>query len=129
MDFLLSSSFLRFEIYFLIINVIYIFFHFFFEIFSLFSRIKNIIKPKRIHLNEEELKAAILEKTEAIDTVELPLNQAQTVKAQDFLNEETKIYAEQEIPAEVIKIDPELSKDQKDEISDITKLAKSKISK
>ncbi|EKE29196.1 MAG: hypothetical protein ACD_2C00209G0010 [uncultured bacterium (gcode 4)] len=129
MDFLLSVSILRWEILFLAINIWYIFFHFFFEIFSLFSRIKSIIKPKRKNLNDEEIKAAILEQTEWTETTvpeaikEEGLLETGTVATIENQSPEENIVPAEEVPAKEI----ELSKDQKDEISEITKIAKNKI--
>ncbi|EKE28300.1 MAG: hypothetical protein ACD_3C00082G0012 [uncultured bacterium (gcode 4)] len=127
MDFLLSASILRWEILFLILNIWYIFFHFFFEIFSLFSRVKNIIKPKRKNLNDDEIKAAILEQTEWIESIpEIAKEEIIPEIASAVSDVEKTLEPVQELAVESLK-EPELSKDQKDEISEITKLAKNKI--
>ncbi|HBA45061.1 TPA: hypothetical protein DEG21_05150 [Patescibacteria group bacterium] len=52
MDFLLSSALLKYEILFLLLNLVYIVFHMMYETTNFLIRIRNIVSPKRINIED-----------------------------------------------------------------------------
>ena len=142
MDFLLSTWLVKYEILFLILNLIYLFFHIFFELFTWLKKIKNIVKPKRNLLDEEELRAAIQEKVESINEIDSPVlknapveevQNIDTVSELESVSQEpqdTWLEEEKQEDSQIKEYSEiELSKDQKQAISDIVKLVKSKLSR
>lgn len=123
MWFLLTDNFIKIEIIFLWASISYIIFHFLYEILSLLKRLKNIIMPKRVLLNEDVLKTAIEEKMESMDSSG---NNEEKKTEEVTINNDSKA-EKAEIDTKDDKL--ELSKTQKDELSEIIKLAQTKINR
>lgn len=121
MDFLYSINFLKIEIIFLILNVAYLFFHVTYDITGFFLKIKRIVKPNRNILDDDQIKSAIQEKIESMDVVSIDLEE----ELDEEVSESTLIPEENEKVKDYSEI--ELSKDQKEIISEIVKLVKNKI--
>lgn len=121
MNFLITDSFVKIEIICLLICLAYLGFVLIYETFSICKIIKNIVKPKRIVLDDEEIKAVIEDKLEQIEEEQLS-DETPHVIDNDKSGEEQI--------SEVNKdTKNELSKDEKDEIVEIAKIAQNKISR
>lgn len=120
MWFLLTDNFIKIEIIFLWVVISYILFHFIYEISSLFSRLKSIIMPKRILIKEQLNNISPEENLDSNKNSESE-NDNKTEKIS--INEDSKVEKD-------IKEDKaELSKIQKDELSEIIKFAQTKINR
>ncbi|MDD2565375.1 MAG: hypothetical protein PHZ26_00535 [Candidatus Gracilibacteria bacterium] len=120
MGFLLTDNFIKIEIIFLGVVISYILFHFIYEISSLFSRLKSIIMPKRILIKEQLNNISPEENLDSNKNSESE-NDNKTEKIS--INEDSKVEKD-------IKEDKaELSKIQKDELSEIIKFAQTKINR
>lgn len=120
MNFLINDSFVKIEIIFLLICLAYLVFTLIYETFSIFIIMKNIVKPNRIILNDEEINAVIEEKLEQIEDEQLIDEKPHTIHKE----------VEEEPEAEVIEDKPEdLSKDQKDIVIEISRVAQTKINR
>jgi len=121
MNFLITDSFVKIEILFLLICLAYLAFSIIYESFSIFIIMKNIVKPKRIILEDEQIKAVIEEKLEQIEEEQLSDETPYVPEtSQDKNTEELQDNkSEQE----------DLTKDQKDILIEIARIAQTKINR
>lgn len=134
MDFLLSNTFVKYEVFMLIISLVYLAFGILFEIIKLIAKISSLVKPKRLILNDEEIKAQINNKLENMDSwiiEESPIIQDDE-KIENPKPEEIKdIEQKEEILIEEKKdsIEQILTREEKDSILEIIRIVQNKISR
>jgi len=121
MNFLITDSFVKIEIICLSICLVYLCFVLIYETFSVFRIIKNIVKPNRIILDDEEIKAVIEEKLEQIEEEQLSDETPHVIDNNE--SEEPQVSEAKKVAKD------ELSKDEKDEVAEIIKSAKNKITR
>lgn len=122
MNFLLTDSFVRLEIIIVLVCLCYIAFSVLYESFSLLVIMKNIVKPNRKELADEEIKAVIEEKLEKIEEEQLS-------DEAPYIPDEEKEKIEEIGESETDENSSELSKEDRDEVIEIAKIAQTKINR
>lgn len=115
MNFLFTESFIKLELILLFINLVYIIIHFWVDIINFFKHLKSIVKPNKKEIDSEAIQQ-VLEKNDIKPIDESLIEDKKDDPIEDEFSKKTK----------KIK-DDWLSKEQKDEISEITRLASTKI--
>lgn len=133
MEFLLSDSFVKREIFFLFGSFAYIIFYIFYEIFNIFNKIKKIFKKSTIIFDNEEIRHSIEEKLENIDINKNSKELIKKSEVQEGIPWDKKVDDKKVIKDQTYNIKTEVSKElsklEKDEVWEIVRIVQTKINR